>query len=413
MKKIIILTAVFLCLAGVIFAQSPSLFVTESDYYRVYSEISSQNADNIANRLEAYADLFNNYLRFDMKKLDVKLNVRIFSDKSRFDSYLTSVVNDTKDNFVYLQYSSLKKSELVCFDIEDEKVFETALIRHAFIQFFKAFIKNPPLWMQQGFAVYFEKSTYDDEHDFAIYKENLGWLDTLKNLIGENSSYPNSSEPSLLTLSKLLDPDTATLVNKGDIFHAESWGFLMFLLNSENKNYNRLLWDTISVLEPDASVKENEQYIYNKTFNWVNEYLLFTDFTTYLASIKTFPDVVKDGVDLYTLANYEDAEKAFIKAISLDGSHYIPYYYLGLIHYTKQDYSLAEYYYQSSLMLGADQALVYYALGVNAFADNRYDDSENYLLEAVTIDPDTYSGKTESLLERIKAAEISSASFSE
>lgn len=413
MKKYCILFVALVLGTGAVFAQAPSLYVTESEHYRVYSEISTQNAENVAQRLEAYAELFNNYLRFDTSKLNAKLNVRIFSEKPRFDNYLTSVVGTTRDNFVYLQYSTLKKSELICYDIENEREFETALIRHAFIQFFKSFIKNPPLWMQQGFAVYFEKSTYDSEHDFAVYRENLGWLETLKNLVGDSSSYTNTSEPSLLTLSKLLEPDKATLQEHGSIFHAQSWGFIMFLLNSENKNYNRLLWDAISALEPDATENENEQYIYANTFNWVNEYLLYTDFTTYISSIKTFPDVVREGVDLYTLGNYDDAEKAFIKAISLDGSHYIPYYYLGLIHYAQKDYSLAEYYYQSSLMLGANQALVYYALGVNAFADNRFDDAEGYLEEAVGIDPDTYESKTEMLFERIDAARAGNVNFSE
>lgn len=405
MKKLILVIFTLLIASGSIFAQTPSLYVTESDHYRVYSEISTENAENVAMRLEAYAELFNNYLRFDMTKLDAKLNVRIFSAKERFDTYLTSVVETTKNNFVYLQYSSLKKSELVCFSMEDGREFETALIRHAFIQFFKSFIKNPPLWMQQGFAVYFEKSTYDEDHNFAVYKENLGWLETLKSLVGDTSSYTSGGEgPALLTLSKLLEPDSTTLNEKGNIFHAQSWGFIMFLLNSQNKNYNRLLWDAISALQETASENENEQYVYNEAFSWVNEYLLYTDFTTYLTSIKTFPDVVQEGVDLYTLGNYDDAEKAFIKAISLDGSHFIPYYYLGLIHYTKKDYSLAEYYYQSALMLGADQALVYYALGINAFADTRYEDAESYLTQAVELDPDTYGEKTESIFERINSA---------
>ena len=137
MKKFFLMFIGLTLTAGISFAQAPSLFVTESDNYRVYSEISTANAENVASRLEAYADLFNNYLRFDVSKLDAKMNVRIFSEKERFDSYLNSIVGTTKNNFVYLQYSSLKKSELVCFDIENEREFETALIRHAFIQFFK------------------------------------------------------------------------------------------------------------------------------------------------------------------------------------------------------------------------------------------------------------------------------------
>jgi tetratricopeptide (TPR) repeat protein len=413
MKKHIFWGLILILLGSFIFAQSPSLFVTETEHYRIYSEVDAETTEYVGKGLEAFFELYNNYLRFDISILNTKLNVRIFADKGRFDEYLTSVVGETRNNYVYLQYSTLKKSELLCYPLDDIESIKAALIRHSFIQFIKSFVKNPPLWLQQGFAVFFERSIYDEEHDLAVYKENLGWLATLQSMIGETSTYTSSSDSDLLTLSQLLQPDASILQEKNEIFHAQSWGFIMFLLNSDNKNYNRLLWDSLSVLKNDGTLKENEMKVQSKAFDWVNEYLLYTDFTNYIASIKTFPDIVREGVDLYTLGNYEDAEKAFIRAISLDGSHYIPYYYLGLIHYAQEDYSLVEYYYQSSLMLGADSALVYYALGVNAFADDRFEDSKSYLREASRLKPTAYSKKTDRILQRIEAAEMTPVDYSE
>lgn len=404
MKKICALFLFGLIIGASVFAQSPSLYVTETDNYRVYSEIGEEAADSIAKRLESYLDLFNNYLRFDLNALEAKMNVRIFSDKDRFDEYLMSLVGETRNNFVYIQYSTVKKSELVCYDMRDSQSFESSLIRHSFIQFLKSFVKNPPYWLQQGFAVFFERSNFDAEHQFAVYHENLGWLDTLKERIDEDS---------FLTLSQLLNPSSSLLRDRNDIFHAQSWGFIMFLLNSENKEYNRLLWDSISALEKEASYDNNVFSVRAQAFQWVNEYLLYTDYTNYISAVKTFPELVNEGVELYALKNYDDAEKAFIRAIALDGSHFIPYYYLGLIHYAGEDYSLAEYYYQSSLMLGAEQALVYYALGVNAFADNRMQDAENYLIEAADLNPDQYEEKVQTIMDRIDAAQMSPVGYSE
>ena len=130
--------------------------------------------------------------------------------------------------------------------------------------------------------------------------------------------------------------------------------------------------------------------------------MLVNDFKEFILSMKTFPELVQQGIDLYSAGEYDEAEDVLLEAILLDGSHYLPYYYLGLIHYAQKDYSLAEYYYQSALMLGGDNALIQYALGVNSFADSRYEEAENYLMEAKRLSEDKYGEKVATLLERIE-----------
>lgn len=383
------------------FSQTPQVYLSETGHYRVYSEQSAADAKLTASKMEAFLELFNQYMHFDLEKLPAKLNVRIFSSKERFDDYLESAVGQTKDSFVFLQYSSPEKSELLGFAVRNEEAFDTSLVRHGYIQFLKSFVRNPPLWIQQGFAVFFEKCYYDEENDFAVYTENLSWLETLKKMIQNDEA---GREPGLLTMSELLSPNGKILTNQADQFHAEAWGLVYFLINSENDDYNRILWDSLSALVSEASLQENLANVRAKALQWTNEFLFASDYSDFIASIKTFPDLVGDGIDAYEEGNFTEAENAFVKAIALKGNHHIPYYYLGLIHYSRKDYSLAEYYYQSALMLGAEPSLVYYALGVNAFSDNRPEDARDYLAQARERDPDAYRDKVSSLMERIDAA---------
>jgi len=163
-------------------------------------------------------------------------------------------------------------------------------------------------------------------------------------------------------------------------------------------------------MKPDATLEENEQIVKKNMLNWINEHLLFSDFITHINNIKTFPDLVKDGIDYYSQEDLEKAEDSFIQAIVLDANHELPYYYLGLIHYSRKDYSLAEYYYQSALMLGSDPSLIYFALGLNAFADDRLEEAGSYLKEARDTDPETYNVKTDDLLNRIQTMNLDTGS---
>lgn len=409
MKNALIASALLLIWAIPVFAQTGesgnelSLFISESTYYRVYSELSSEHAEATAKKLDAFFTLFNSFFRFDPGQLQSKLNVRIFSTRQRFNNYLKSIIDQEQNNFVFLQYSDPKKSELVGFK-QTPNDFDTSLLRQGFIQYFKSFIQYPPDWMLKGFAVYFEKSQYDQDHQYAVFKENLSWLPTLKEAIRKEASVGSVDGQGLISPTQFLNPSDSILSERREVFHAQAWGFIKFLHDSEQKKYNRLLWDSISALQKSATKVENVKAINQKAFNWANRFLLINDFKEFILSLKTFPELVQEGINLYAGGNYDEAEEVLLEAILIDGSHYLPYYYLGLIHYAQKDYSLAEYYYQSALMLGGDNALIQYALGVNSFANSRYEEAENYLLEAKRLNEEKYGEKVSNLLERIDEA---------
>ena len=96
-----------------VFAQTSTFAEFETDHFRVLSEIGDEHAEDTANKLESLLFLFNDYFHFSLDELPVKLRARFFSSQERYDTYLQRVIDQTRDDFVYLHYTDLAKRELV------------------------------------------------------------------------------------------------------------------------------------------------------------------------------------------------------------------------------------------------------------------------------------------------------------
>ena len=368
-----------------------------SDYYRVSSDLSESHAARIARKMESSLSMFNSLFHFDLTDLNVKMKVTIFSEKDSFDEYLESTIGRTRQDFTFIHYSDLAKSELVGFIKTDEFEFDASLIHQGLIQFLKAFIPNPPIWLREGAAAYFEASLWNENTLAYDYRSNYAWLPTLRALLkGEVEG------KTPLMMSDLLNRESEPPASQMDIFYPQAWGVVTFLLETPENEYNRILWDSLSVIDPVKTVKENSQAVMQKAFKWVDERSLLVDFTSFVDGLKTFNELITSGVALYSQGELDDAAASFNKAVVLEPESYIPPYYLGLINYADKDHIKAEGYYTNALDLGSDVALTNYALGVNAFAGNRYEQAVLYLSKAKAADPVEYSEKVDVLLQRIE-----------
>ncbi|MFW5684590.1 MAG: tetratricopeptide repeat protein [Spirochaetota bacterium] len=376
-------------------AQNSTFAEYETENYRVLSELGDEHARETAEKLEALLGLYNDYFHFDVGELPVRLRARFFSSKDRYDTYLERVIDTTRDDFVYLHYSDLAKSELVGYEMDAES-FDVSLKHQGLIQFMRAFVPNPPLWLREGFAVYFEEVAFDDELGRAVYRENLAWLETLQSIVD------GSAGVSPIPLNEMLRLTVDEAREQIEVFYPQAWGMVSFLLNSANRDYNRMIWDSISALEPDASLTENSQAVYEEAFRWEEEQLVIDAFVSYVNDRRSFRTLVQDGIDEYASGELEAAEESFVTALKLREDNFIPYYYMGLINYDRQNYSLADFYYKEALDRGASESLTYYALGVNAYADNRFDDAVAYLEQTISLDPDAYEDKANQLIDRIQ-----------
>ena len=391
MKKAFMLLVAALAAVSFAAAQAAgSVGETSSDHYSVLSELGQDRSDLLSRQLEACYGLYNGLFRFDPAGLKAKLNVREFKDKAGFDAYLGQVVGQTKDDFVYLHYPNPERSELLLFS-KDEPDFSTSLAHQAFVQYLKAYVPNPPLWMREGLAVVFESARWDDAKGELAFPENLAWLETAKSL--KERSLLMSLE-SLLTIGQ--DQARAEL----DVFYPQSWAFASFLLNSKEKAYNRLLWDAMSALRKDAGLEDNQAALLKMVDSWYALAEAEGAFVAYLDERKTFPELVAAGVRKYADKAWDEASAAFDAALALNSESYVPQYYLGLIAYAKNDFSAAEYRYKAALELGCDPAITNYALGVNAYAQNRLDDAKAFLAVAKETAPDRYGTKVDELVAK-------------
>jgi tetratricopeptide (TPR) repeat protein len=371
---------------------APAVFGQAStDHYVVLSEMGQDRAVALSRQLEALFGLYDGFFRYDPEGLKAKLSVREFRDKASFDIYMTQIVGQSKDDFVYLHYPSPERSELLVFP-KDEPDFSASLAHQGFVQFLKAFVPNPPLWIREGVAVSFESAVWDDAAGRLSFPENLAWLETVKSL----------KERSLLMgLDKLLSIGQDEARAELDVFYPQAWALASFLTNSEDKAYNRLLWDSVAALKKDASLEDNQAAVAKIVSTWYGSAAVETAFAGYLADRKTFPELVADGVRKYADKSWEEASAAFSSAKSMNQASYVPDYYLGLIAYAQNQFDSADAYYKQALALGCDPAITNYALGVNAYAQNRLDDAKGFLVTAKDASPDRYGEKVDSLIAKI------------
>ncbi len=379
-----------------LFGRTPDYSYT-TDHYRVYTDVSDDYAEEVAKKLEGALVLFNDMFHFSLSELADKFKITIFSDKSAFDSYLTRILDHSRANFVYIHFSDFRKSELVGYRKIDEVAFNSSLLHQAFIQFLKAYVPNPPIWIREGIATYLENSDYDSDKEEFQFKPNFAWLNTLKTI----ASGKAVDKPPI-PLSVLLTMDRDRVKERVDTFYPQAWGIVTFLLQTDEKKYNRIFWDSLQTLDAEKSIRENSLNVMKNVFSWYDESQMIKDFRAYIQSIKTFNDLVTDGINFYTLEEYNRSYDVFMQALTVEPQNYIPYYYLGMISYSQKEYAQAEGYYQAALALGAEESVTKYALGVNAFADNRFDVAITYLNEAKELNPSKYSNKTDALVQRME-----------
>lgn len=394
--------AALLLLAVCLVAQERSESSFRSRHYSVQTDLGQEAARQIAERLEAATVLYNEFLHFDPERLPSPLRVRIFAAKTDYDAYLTGLIDETREDFVYISYSDASRSELVGF-ARPLAEFEASGLHYGFIQFLSAYVPSAPLWLAEGIATYLEYSAFDPSAAAAApaapagayrFRPNYAWLDSLKGILRD--------ERRRIPLTELLLIGKEDAQRRIEAFYPLAWGLVHFLKNSPERSYNRVLWEAIAALEPSFDLEQNSRRVSERAFAWVPSERLEQDFVDFILGLTTFNDRVRQGVEEYAAGRLLEAEVSFREALVLREDSYIPHYYLGLILYQRRAYAEAAEQYLRARELGVEAALVSYALGVNAFAAQQYDEAVQFLKEAKAADPVAYGAKVDTLLGRIE-----------
>jgi tetratricopeptide (TPR) repeat protein len=313
------------------------------------------------------------------------LQVRLIDNGQAYTDYVSSRLGSDRPGAVYLHYASPERRELVIHTAGAET--GRQLSYQAFIQFLRTFVSNPPAWMREGFAVYFSSLAAGENGELS-YEENLSWLETVKTL---GNRMPQAEA--------ILHADSRTVPEN---FQAAAWALVSFFLNSGKEEYFRTMIESFMILDDSKSAAENGEAVYTRISAWSPQPALAADFSSYIASRRTFAELVDEGTKAYSSGDPITAELAFMTALDQKPAQHIPYYYLGLIAYDEKNYNLAEQYYRSSLEYGADKALISYALGLNFIAAGKNSDAVVFLRDAAAASPEKYRERVQILLDRIK-----------
>ena len=372
-----------LAAAALVYAQTADPTALRTEHFEVAG--GTGNEERIAGQMEYRFELYNQMFRFDPRQVELPLRVRVFEKQSDYDGYVISRLGSSRPGAVYLHYANAGRRELVINSGSADEA--RALPYQAFMQYLRAFIPNPPAWIREGFAVFFSTLTFDEKGEPA-YEENVAWLDAVKN----KKDLPG---PGAVMMADVL--------GMPDDFQGLAWSVVSFFLNYEKRDYLRTLTDSFMLLSSSQSAAENAEAVMKRIFLWNNMDDLTACYLEYLASRKSFSELVAEGQQTYSAGKRDEAKRAFTAAHDQNPSHYAPCYYLGLLAYDNSDYDAAGQYYRLALSLGADEALVWYALGLNAAASGRYGEARDFLRQAADAAPARYKEKAEFLISSMPA----------
>jgi tetratricopeptide (TPR) repeat protein len=391
-KHLIRLAAALAAVAAAAAAYSQALPSASFGHYQVASDRGEARALEIARTAEAAFALFNDTFHPEAVVPAGGLRVRAFGAKADYDAYLRSLIGESRADFVFISYRDPARSELVCYE-RPAAEFNRSLLHYGLIQYLSTVQPTAPLWLAEGAPPYLEGSVLEGGR--FVWQPNYAWLDALKaQFTGGQARLP---------IAELLTLDKARAAREINSFYPAAWGLVHFLAQSPERRHNRLLWDSLSAIQPGASVADNSTRVAQRAFAWVEAAALQREFEAFILGIRTFADLLKEGTDHFAAGRLDEAEKALKAALALRPDSSTPYYYLGLIGYQRKDYARAAELYSRSLELGIEPALIYYALGVNAFADKKYAEAAAHLAKAKELDPKAYGDKADSLLKRIEA----------
>ena len=364
MKKTVFLLLMFCSIA--LYGQDSGTYSVETDHYNVVSHISESHAELMGAQLESFYSVFNDVFRFS--DLEDKLNIQILPNLSTFKSFTRSLTGSSYDSYVYIHHQKTSERELLMYaGSQEDTIF--ALAYQASIQFIMNHIPSPPLWMREGFSVYFSKSSGPElDRKFAILK----------------------SKANRISIEKLVAMDSSEAASVFSDFRTEAWAFVTFLMTTDNKEYTRFLYDWITSLKnPDIGTEG------------VTEDLQM-GFDQYLNGFLNAQEMMDLGIRYYNEKESDLAIQTFSKLITISPDSWQPLYFLGLLSYDEGNYTEADQWYSKANDKSAPEALIAYVTGLTAWKDERIDEAKGLLSKAARLDEEKYGEKTAPILDYLQ-----------
>lgn len=140
-------------------------FKAESKHYIVQTDTAAHVAKNAARAMEQLHEAYTRIFGADDKAPKRKADVLIFDSQKAFTEYANSInVQPRKDTLGFFITGRGGRSQIVTFKRRTSEFHTLSTLYHeATHQFFRMWLgpgNNPPLWVNEGLAVYFENSRW-------------------------------------------------------------------------------------------------------------------------------------------------------------------------------------------------------------------------------------------------------------
>jgi tetratricopeptide (TPR) repeat protein len=227
--------------------------------------------------------------------------------------------------------------------------------------------RTVPLWFNEGLAEYYSTLTITDEDRKAV----------LGNLVSNHVLYLR--ENKLVPLRTLFEVDYKSPYynegNKMNIFYAESWMLMHFLLQGNNRQRVPQLNRFIDLIRSNVAVEDAFQRAFQTSFEaFEKDFKSYIQGAKYMATFVTFKEKLDFDFEMQTAAVTEAEAQA----------------YLGDLLLHSRRLSEAESRLQQALALTPDLPLAQTSLGMVRARQGRFDEAKQYLQKAVAANSENY-----------------------
>jgi tetratricopeptide (TPR) repeat protein len=254
--------------------------------------------------------------------------------------------------------------------LTSERASESQPFRTMFHEYVHLLVNNSmgvtvPLWFNEGLAEYY--STFDIDDRRVL----------LGNPIDSHILYLRSNQ--LLPLRTLLAVDYKSPyyneANHMNIFYAESWMFMHYLLQSDGQRHRLQLTKFIDLLRAGASVDQAFPQTFQTSVESVEK-----DFKRYILAT----NFAADGITLKQ--KLDDKFELQTKPVT-EADRYA---YLGELLAHTNRLAAADAQLQEALTLDPESLLAHYALGMMYVRQGRTDEARPHLAKAINGDPENF-----------------------
>ncbi len=187
--------------------------------YDLETNVSQKYANDMAQFMDK---VYQSYVKvFPYKKNEtLRFHVKLFASESEFFGYFRKTTGSSPvgDKGKVLAYYMPLTKELVGWNAED--ILET-LMHEGLHQYIDYFVTDCPIWFNEGYASYFEKSTADE----AIF--NPGRHMTVRYML---------SSKQLPSMKEIFMMDRATFRKEGALHYGSSWSVIYWMHRSGNRH---------------------------------------------------------------------------------------------------------------------------------------------------------------------------------